>query len=129
MEVRRSRWHAAVLVLPSEGIDEEGMTACEGMIAMAPEDEAALLSTQAMIFVVGKGQDLDGGNSKWHCQQVVSVEWAVQAVHRHVLKTALGVCQFDHWELSASCRSSIRPKLSRCKAAAEAQLQYLVGVW
>jgi hypothetical protein len=51
MEVRR---YAAVLVLPSEGFDVEGMTACEGVVAMAPdtEDEAALFSTQAMISVV-----------------------------------------------------------------------------
>jgi hypothetical protein len=105
MEVHRS-WYAAVLVPPSEGIDVEGMI---GVIAMTSdtEDEAALLSTQAMIFVVGKGQDLDGGNSTWRCQQVVSVEWAVQAVILHALKTAPVVYQFDHWELSASCRNSI----------------------
>ena len=109
MEVRHSRRCAAVLVLPSEGFGMEGMTACEGVVAMAPdtEDEAVLFSTQAMIFVVEMGQDLDGGNSKRCCLQVVSVEWAVQVVTLHALKTALGVYQFDHWEPSASCRSSI----------------------
>lgn len=109
MKVRRSRWSAAVLVLPWERFDAEGMTACQGVIAMTldTEDEAALFSTQAMIFVVGMGQDLDGGNSKRCCQQVVSVQWAVQFVTLHALKTAPGVYQFDHWELSASCRSSI----------------------
>jgi hypothetical protein len=66
VEVRRSSWYAAVLVLPSEGFDVEGMTACEGVVPMAPntEGEAALFSTQSMIFVVEMGQDLDGGNSR-----------------------------------------------------------------
>jgi hypothetical protein len=54
MEARRSRYYAAVLVLPSEGFDVEGTTACEGVVAMVldSEDEAALFSTQAMISVV-----------------------------------------------------------------------------
>jgi hypothetical protein len=51
MEVPRSWWYAAVLVLPSEGFDVEDMTAYEGVVVMAldTEDEAAHSS---MISVV-----------------------------------------------------------------------------
>lgn len=55
MEVHRSRWYAAILVLPSEGFGaEEGMSACQGavVVALDTEDEAALFSTQAMFSVV-----------------------------------------------------------------------------
>ena len=60
------------MVLPSGGFDVEGMIAYEAVVLMAPntEGEAALFSTQSMIFVVEMGQDLDGGNSRC-CQQVV----------------------------------------------------------
>lgn len=64
MEVRRSSWYAAVvLVQPSEGVAVEGMRACERVVAMAPDIE-----DEAVIFVVAMGQDLDGGNSKMRCQ-------------------------------------------------------------
>ena len=55
-----------VLVMPLEGIGVEGMTAREGVVPMAgnTEVEAALFSTQSMIFVVEMGQDLDEGNSR-----------------------------------------------------------------
>ncbi len=73
--------------------------------------------------------DLDGGNSKRRCYEVVSVERAVQVVTLHASKTARGVYQFDRWELNSSCRSST-DTLSRCNTAeGEAQLQYLVGIW
>jgi len=43
-----------VLVLPSERFDVEDMTACERVVAMAPdpEDKAALFPTRATISVV-----------------------------------------------------------------------------
>lgn len=55
MEVHRSRWYAAILVLPSEGFDaEEGMSACQGAVVVALDsaDEAALFSTQVVLSVV-----------------------------------------------------------------------------
>jgi hypothetical protein len=54
MEVRRSRWYAAALVLPSGVSDVVGMMACEGVVAMAPntEDTAVVFSTQAVISAV-----------------------------------------------------------------------------
>lgn len=49
MGARRSRWYAAVLVLPSKGFDvEEGMSSCQGVVVMMPDAEVAPFSTQGM---------------------------------------------------------------------------------